>query len=411
MNNSGSIYDLQKRALNKYDNNDIQIAVNSIQRTLYVARLALDKDRYNNNAEYVRPYDSDNLYPNKILQIAKRSGTTQTASTTMADFIIGEGFEDEALNNLVINSEGETMFDVLCHTALQYAIFKGWANHYNYNILGQMAEINTIGFETVRHTADFEKFAYSIMWEEISTYNKDVVNYFKYNPEEAKNEINEIGFNDYYGQIQYYFTEQAQQYTECYFDSVLDDAQFEAESKIYKLSNIQNGYSADYVKKIPRMGKSQREQDELIDKELKMKGAANAGHSEVISMPMSIDGKGLDSKIFEAIPKNDIDKLFMNQNKETRESIYSIYNQPRILSGIAKEGGFSKDEYLDAFDYYNSYTQGFRNLISRQYGKVFESSIWSNFKDFTIKPKDFKIHRTIEQENNGNKETIITTEE
>jgi len=390
---------------------EYKVAINSVQRTVYVARLSIDKNAYSYGKK-IRSYDKDNIYPNKILEIAKRSSTVSTAASTMADFIVGEGFENENLNTLVINRDGQTLLDLLRFYAEEYSIFKGFSSHVNYNAIGEIAEINELGFETVRWKADLSGFAYSYDWTQRTSYSRDVKYYHNFDPKNALSEINEEEFDNYEGQILYYIPKKSDLYTVCFFDSTVDDAQFEAEGKLYKLSNIQNGYSADYVKKVAaNLYDKQKEIDELINKQRQLKGAANAGRSELVLVPPTLDNGIGNQKIFEEIPRTGIDKLFPLQNKETREAIYSNYKQPRILNGITKEGGFSKEEYLDSFDYYNSYVQVYRNQIERVINKLGEYSIWSDLiKDVKIMPKQFKQFREVDEvekiENNEKKEEI-----
>ena len=60
-----------------------------------------------------------------------------------------------------------------------------------------------------------------------------------------------------------------------------------------------------------------------------------------------------------------MDKLFQNQNEETKFNIYSVFNQPPILSGISKDGMFNAASYTDAFNYYNSIIEKDRQELER----------------------------------------------
>ena len=126
--------------LKKQDSN-LRVAVNSIQRTLFVERLYVDVAY---PADRIIPFDRDNLYPNKIKSIAQRSGTTMSAIETLSNFVSGEGF---AQNSTVVNREGQTLWDILRHITYSKAMHKGFALHFNYNVLGQITEINPINFE------------------------------------------------------------------------------------------------------------------------------------------------------------------------------------------------------------------------------------------------------------------------
>lgn len=155
MLNNISTLESREKLLN---NGDLKVAVNSLQRTLFVERLYVNTAF---PADRIIPYDLDNLYPNKIKTIAQRSGTTKSAIGKLSEFISGDGFPSM---NVVVNSDKQTLWDILRHCADSRAMFKGFALHFNYNLLGQITEINPVNFEFVRWSKDLTKLVVNPDW-------------------------------------------------------------------------------------------------------------------------------------------------------------------------------------------------------------------------------------------------------
>jgi len=362
------------------DNSDFKIAVNSIQRTLFVERLHVNIAY---PADRIIPYDFDNLYPNKIKSIAQRSGTTMSAIGTLSAFISGDGF---AGMEAEVNREKQTLWDILRHVAQSRAMFGGFALHFNYNLLGQIIEINPINFEFVRWSKDLHKFVVNPDWSKRYRRRSEEVEYEPFNPASAVNEINECGsISDYKGQLLYWIPNIKDFYTPCNWDSVLDDAQFEAEAKLYSLSSIQNDYSLGGILSYPKNLSDKKEIDDLKDELGKDKGATNAGGIRVIG---AIPSEGLTNwKWFTPISRNNIDTLHKEQKEGAKFNIYAAFRQPPILNGVATSGMFNQESFEDAFYYYNAATETERKEVERELTKVLSYSVWPI--TVTIIPKTF----------------------
>lgn len=359
----------------------MKVAVNSIQRTLFVERLYVNKAF---PADRIVPYDWDNLYPNKIKSIAQRSGTTMSAIQTLSAFISGDGFPGM---DIIVNSEGQTLWDILRHIDNSRSMFKGFALHVNYNMLGIIAEINPINFEFVRWSKDLKNFVVNPDWARRNR-RKEEVEYCPFNPSNVIAEINQAGgIQNYKGQLYYWIPNLADYYTVCNWDEVLDDAQFEAEAKLYSLSSIQNDYSLSGLISYPKNFADQKEIDDIKDELGKDKGSANAGGIRVVgAMPT----EGLNNwKWFSPISRNNIDTLFKNQIETAKFNIYAAFRQPPILNGVATSGMFNQESFADAFNYYNSATETERKETERELSKILKYSIWANLGEIKITPKKY----------------------
>ena len=256
-------------------NKDSKSTINTIQRTVLVKRMEVLAGMAQDD---IFSYDSDNLYPEKIKAIGSRSHSTKTAIKTLSNFITGEGFEGD---DIEINDKGETGFDILRFVSNEKATI-GFALHLNYNVFGAITEINKIPFEFVRIKSDQKKAVVRTDW---SNCWNEALEYHLFNPKNAIKEIQEVGIENYMGQILYFRGETEDIYPTARFDQVLDDAQFEAEAKIYKLSNIQNDFSLGGVIKYPSVLDSKQEIKDLKKSIQEVKGSANAGKIIAVGFP------------------------------------------------------------------------------------------------------------------------------
>lgn len=352
-------------------------AVNSIQNTAYVKRMCVRKPYSINNIYH---YDHDNLYPQKVVAITERSWATSSCKKTFSDFVSGDGWSDENVNKEIFNSEGLTGYELLRNISNEKALF-GFALHFNYNLAGLITEITPIDFEDLRVTFD-KKLAYNDDW---SNYAKnDTVVYNAFNPDNAIDEIREVGIENYTGQVLYWTgTNKIYPLAKC--DAAIDSAQYQAESELFKLRNVQNDFSVSGVLKYPIAIDSNREWQAAKAKiQNEAVGANNAGRIILMGTTPDIDSSG---NFFEKFERNNADTLFVNQNKEAKEIIFSIYRQPMILGAINPGGGWpNAQEMQDAFEFYNSIVEQDRKEIEKTMKTVFDNSIW-NYNEVTILPK------------------------
>lgn len=360
--------------------------INTIQRTVFVERLPVVR----RNSNWFIPYDLDNLYPNKIKSISERSVSVTTAIGTHSGFLAGQGFGD-GLNEIEVNDDGDSLQEILEDAARNKSIFNGVALHFNYNALGEIVEINTIPFEGLRWGRDIDRLYYSKDWQRVSRLSQ-VQEYFPFNPESVVNEINEVGIENHPGQVLYYIGRRRDVYPTCRFDAALNDAQFENESSVYKLSAIQNNFNLDGIFKMPPNLFSDDEENEDTINQLRFnhKGAMNANTSMFLPIP---NEEYVKAKLFEPIQQQNKDAFFKNQNEEAKLNIYETYQQPPILNGKFVGGGFSKENYIDAFDYYNSKTEDERTVLEKVFNKFWNYTVWANGEQLEIIPKDFIVKR------------------
>jgi hypothetical protein len=231
---------------------------------------------------------------------------------------------------------------------------------------------------------------YAEDWSKITNRSKQVIEYRPFNPENAANEINEDGIENYTGQVLYFIKRKRDIYTTCRFDAALNFSQFEDESSVHQLSSIQNDYAIGGLVKLPAPLFDEDEDNDIV-KEIKgRRGSQGAGSWFLVPTQNEEQAK---AKMFEPTTRQNTDKLFETQNAGAKSGIYEIYQQPPILNGKSFGGMFNQEQFKDAFDYYNSKTQDERDIIEKVFNKFWPYTIWYTGKKLEIIPKDYIIKR------------------
>lgn len=359
------------------------VTINTIQRTALVERLCVSKHYSFDN---IIPYDIDNLYPNKVKNIALRSGTVKGAIQTLSSFVRGEGFDGM---DIVVNRHNHSLWDILKFMSKQKSMFNGYSLHFNFNAFGEITEIQTLPFEWARWHRDLDKIVVNQDWGKRRRL-KEEFTYEAYNPETLEKGIEKAGsLEEYEGQVLYFNDEAHEIYTPTGWDAVIDDAQFEAESKIYSLSSIQNDYSLSGIVIIPKYLEDDKEVQAWIKELKKDTGSANAGGIRVFGANPQEELRAW--PWFKPISRNNIDNMFENQKKTAKENIYHWFRQPAILNGMTDNGMFNTDDYYNAFTYYNTQTETERKDMEKQLSWILSNSIFPLDK-VEIKPKTFEVN-------------------
>lgn len=385
-----------------------QIQVNSLDFLVSVDRLSILRS----SAQGIYHYGGDNNYPRKIMQSADRSSSLVTARNKQAQFVQGLGFSGATAMDvkndtaIVINSKGQTAYDLLKFCADQKSNIN-IAIHVNYNQLGEAVEFNLIQYDFVRRKIktskdkfvkhiitniwhlenDYSQYGYAAKIMEFNKWVKDkeenlsfiAIECFDYNPDPliVREQIElSGGIDNYSGQL-FYMKRTEDIYQKALYDSVADDFQFLAETKLSSLSNIQNGYSAGGIFKYFGNTTGTKEISELKKKLENTRGAKNFGRILALEIPSSADMK-VPVNMFEPTEMQNIDKLFSDQKKDARENIKSLYTIPNALIGKDTEGNFATQKMHETFDFYNTVTEPLRQELEIELTTLFKNSIFAS---------------------------------
>jgi hypothetical protein len=383
----------------------------------------LVEQRVSVNSSYIEGiynYGRANVYPQQMKEYMKASGVCSAAVDKYKDFIFGDGFLDNTLNDIVINRKGETLLDMLEKAAYQKSWINTYCFHINYNALLEVVEVRPIPVEFVRlgdpETENKGKVAVWNNWAGESPHPNESRNEIEYidlftsDLEEIEKQIEEAGgFLNWKGQIFYSNNEETYTYSLASFDSVRNDVITDAAFSNYRKKNVKSAFSASGIIKYNALTESEAERREIIQQIKGNQGDEEAGNVMVI-FPTEGEIGSEDPIEFTPIQQNNIDNLYINQEKSVNSRIVGKYNQPRALHTFFDDSGIYNTDLLQtAYAYYNEQTKKQRTETSKVFKKIFanwhEESLRN--RDFKIKPQRFDLGIEDKQEV---KETVLPNE-
>jgi hypothetical protein len=338
-------------------------------------------------------YTRNNLYPQIVEAVRDRSYTIKAACEELGNFIAGEGFEDKTIGELVVNSKGQTLNDILQFIKVDAATYNGsFVVHLGVNLLGEFNNISVWPLAYWRlglpdSNGDIYDLKYNSNWEqdpykEISN-AKNITSYPKFNPdpELIKEQINEAK-DGYMGQV-LYFSPLEDQYPLATFDSVLDQGQTQEEIGIFRLSSIQNGLNATSIVSYPGKFENKQKENEFRDGLDPFKGGKGAGSIIVVEDESGLK-KAADLVTPLTIQNNDRIHEFIS--KDDKNAIIEAFAMPKGILGVLPETGmFNQQQIEQEYIYYNTKTRRYRNNVARVFKKIFSNWYQPVESDFKIK--------------------------
>ena len=100
--------------------------------------------------DYLPYFDDYDNWPLKWHQAISESSSASSCVSTIADFLEGFGFSDTDLENRIVNSKGETFFQIHQKTTKDFAEFEGFYWRFKYSALGTITEWEVLPFENCR---------------------------------------------------------------------------------------------------------------------------------------------------------------------------------------------------------------------------------------------------------------------
>lgn len=343
----------------------------------------------------IQSYGKDNLYPQRMIELLNNSPTGKTCCNRYGTFIEGGGLRDKDFADFICNRLRETVSELLHLVCLDLAQFHGFALHVNYDMMGQIVEVQHIPFEACRleeeddlgHVAFIN---YHPDWagkktragNRISVTSKNVQKIYVFNPNPfvVLNQVEESGGIDkYLGQILWYSMDGRYKYPKPIYDQVVTCMSTDDGLDNVKYRNVRNNFlmAGMFIHKKamqlgidPETGKQIEEDDNksnAISESLDIfQGDENA--CAIMDVTVNQEEDFPEFKSFEA---QNFDKKFDTTEKSTEERIYAAFGQEVFYCIRTGKLGFSGTVINDAFDYYNSYVFREREEIAKIFSKVF----------------------------------------
>jgi len=351
----------------------------------------------------IKGYGDGNDYPQKVLEIIGSSGTGKTCLDIYVKFVRGSGFIDSALNDEVINVDGERISSILKKNAKDLSTFNGFATLIKYDYKGMAYAYYNIPFEQCRIEINGEKnytgrIGVHPDWTGITGKrfrNDDVVWLNRFAPENVPQEIIEDGGPELYsGQIFYYTADGDFEYPICPFDPVVTDMLTEDSVSTVKHRNAKNNFLPSGM--IVRKGiKPKTLPDGTIDPNdpynqeqiasanwiTKAQGDMNTAKLWVID----IDSDEEMPEFVDFTPKN-YDRQYELTEKTIKQNIGEMFKMPPVLRGVDVGTGFGAELISNAYSYMNSVTGDERDDLETAFMDMF-IPYTKQFSNFKIQPR------------------------
>lgn len=359
----------------------------------------------------IQAYGEDNLYPQTLKNIVSASSTGSECADRFADFIEGNGFREVSFSEYVVNRKGDTADDIHTLVCRDIADYGGLALHVNYNILGEIVELQHIPFENCRLVEEDDngyvaKIAIHPDWTgqktrkgiriKTSKENVDYINVFNPIKSVVQAQIEAAGGIEYYkGQVLWVSMAGKQTYPTGKADRVITEMSTDEGLSNIKLRNVRNNFLPAGMM-VSKKGSSIRYDEQ--GNEVKDKKEEDSGFSDAILM---LQGDVNSNKIMEVeieaeeeepkfvpITIQNYDKEFTVTDASVVERIYSAYGQEPWYCIRVGKVGFSGDILEDAFEYYNSIVSKQQRLIERTFDRIFKHwhEIANPSNDYSVQP-------------------------
>lgn len=352
---------------------------------------------------HLQSYGDDNLYPQNLMTITSASGTAQLCLDRYKKFIEGFGFNDENLSAWKVNRYGDTMDDMLRQVSDDVARFGGFALHINYNVLGQVAEVNFMPFEQCRleETDDAGVVSHILQhvdWKGKRTKNgkteylddKHIKKFNVFNPDPivVMKEIEDCGGIDCYnGQVLWVSTDGKYQYPTPIYDAAITEISTDEGLGNIKYRNVRNNFLVACMlvakKGAPSIDENgNTEERQMISDEDLTAFQGDTRGSKILYIELENDE---DKPEVVPFPTRNFDKEFATTDESVVERIYAQFHQELFYSIRIGKLGFSGNVMEDAYGYYAGEVTNEQRFIERVFNSVF-----AHWFDKTM-PQNFSI--------------------
>lgn len=352
----------------------------------------------------IQTYGEDNLYPQVLNNIIAASSTGSGCVERLANFIEGNGLRNINLSELVINRKGDTMDDLHTLICSDMAKFNGFAIHVNYNIFGQIVELQYVPFENCRLVEEDDNGYVSHIvlhpdWTGAKTRNGkllrvdkrncDYINVFNPNREVVLAQIDAVGGIEYYnGQLLWVSMAGKNTYPTGKGDAVATEMSTDEGLSNVKYRNVRNNFLPAAMI-ITKRGSNlenysdrpSMQGDDFSDTLVHLQGDTNAGKL----MEITLENDEEKPEVLHLNAQN-YDKEFTVTDSSVIERIYSAFGQEAWYCIRIGKVGFSGDILEDAFEYYNSIVSKQQRLIERTFRAIFKHWHTPVADDFSVEP-------------------------
>lgn len=341
----------------------------------------------------IKAFDYDNLYPQHARDVVSASSTGKSCVERYSMFIEGNGLNNQELSDFGVNRSGSTMDDIHQLVSEDMAMNRGFALHINYNVFGEIIELQHEPFENCRLEEEDDNGVVSNIivhpdWRgkktrsgksiKVNTETIEVIPVFNPRKEVVLAQIQKAGGIEFYkGQILWVSMAGINTYPTSKFDSVSTEMNTDEGLSNIKNRNVKNNFlpagmlvtkRSQSSPSISDEGSGVSEEDEGYSEQLKQfQGDTNAG--KIMEIEVEFEEE---APVFVPFATRNTDKEFTATDQSVVERIYAAFNQEVFYCIRSGKIGFSGDLVRDAWSDYAAQVTKEQRLISRSYKRIFE---------------------------------------
>lgn len=393
-----------------------------VEKRLDVNRVKLSRQMATNDVAEVMNFGENNDYPNVIEKIVQSSVTALAIRDINARFLSGMGFENEAINDIVVSRDLKqkpiTVKDLLRQAAASAALNYGVYIKTKVNRAGKIASPEVLPFKNCRFgkiddSGYISKVLYYEKWakENANQFkrdknNKKIASYPMFDVREntIAAQMKHFGAPEKHpGQVYFHAWDDSFIYPLSPFDPVYLDADSEWQISLFRNREIRNGFMLQYIMRVVAPD-SEEEKQKLLDKVSKMQGGDG---DRVMVMAEEIDPESGNIKEtgafkLDKVESNINDKLFDQWEAAIANKIRKANKAlPAVLIDYEASnlGTTSGEAIQQAVSFYNAMTRDDRAHMSRMFEDIFKHSVIPELAEndnWDIKPLEL-----IKTETNG----------
>jgi len=361
-------------------------------------------------------WGTDNSFPQTLKNLVEQSATAKPAVERTAKFLKGAGFEGE---NTVVSPYGLTLKQVVSIVADDYALFKAFGIHCNFNVDGEVVSMNPMRIAELRFNEFDElnfasKIGYHPNFGRNSEVKKSIVDFAtrdkikwidRFNPESVEAQIRRVGeksktakgevaimvegISRFQGQLLYHSDAGHSSYPISPLQAPINYVLSDVENSILVRKETSTGFINSYILKTTL----DSEDTNLHELEYAIEEAQGArGTGKIITMS-GLSPEEMSNSVLEEIgggagaSKAVIESCTLSYEL-SQKVINGVFMIPPILAGADQKTGFSSADLKDAYFVFNANTQGGRDVIEAEITRILSNSI---FKTKSIKIKKLKL--------------------
>lgn len=294
----------------------------------------------------------DNLFPQLIETLINQSVTSKTCVDKVAKAIYGKSFGE--LGNVIVNSDGQTLNELLRISAREYAKQNNLFLHIGYNGLLQVKSIKILSSNDVR-VGKSDDLGYSGKFVVYNNWNKSdgkvdgkkfkIYDRFNPNKNVIQAQIDKAGsINKYTGQILHLQQDTNVVYSLPDLNSVMNEALLENNSQVFRSNGAEKGFLNTKLMLVQPFN-SEEERRQFTNKLNDLQGAENSGNI------LLVESNNISDDLAKQILLQDLsstynDKLFEYSDTQAEANICKAFGVPKVLVNPSDSGLFGNSGEL-----------------------------------------------------------------